>query len=154
LIETDWDTGDIMSQPLRQYKFEVRINNNDHPDALFTEVSGLGGEIEFEEYKEGGVNDFVHKLPTMAKYSNLILKTGLTSNELFYEWFEKIAQGETDLRTVEINLLDLENNNSVLKSWTFYNAYPVKISQTDLNAQTNGIVIDTIELAHTGMILT
>ncbi len=140
-----------MSEPLRQYKFEVRIDHHEHPDALFTEVSGLGGEIEFEEYKEGGVNDFVHKLPTMAKYNNLILKAGLTTNDLFYRWFEEIARGNTDLRTVEINLLDLKNSDSVLKSWTFHNAYPVKISQTDLNAQTNGIMIDTIELAHTGM---
>jgi len=143
----------MMSEPFRQYKFEVRINHSEHPDALFTEVSGLGGEIEFEEYKEGGVNEFTHKLPTRVKHNNLVLKTGLTNSNLFYSWFATIALGNTDLRTVEINLLDLKDNNSVLKSWIFYGAYPVKISQTDLNAQTNGIVIDTIELAHTGMIL-
>ena len=29
----------------------------------FTQVDGLSGEVEVEEYREGGVNGYTHKLP-------------------------------------------------------------------------------------------
>ena len=42
--------------------------------AGFSECSGLDVTLEVMEYKEGGVNDYVHKFPTRASHSNLTLK--------------------------------------------------------------------------------
>lgn len=33
----------------------------------FSEVSGLQSETDIEEIREGGVNDYVHKLPKITK---------------------------------------------------------------------------------------
>ena len=53
------------------FKVEFGTGSEDQ-DTRFQEVTGLGGEITTEEYREGGENRFVHRLPTGAKYGNLV----------------------------------------------------------------------------------
>ena len=46
----------------------------------FSHVDGLSGEVRFEEYREGGVNGYTHKLIGPAKYTNLRLTRPVDSN--------------------------------------------------------------------------
>ena len=41
--------------------------------AGFSECSGLEATLEVFDYKEGGLNDHVHKFPTRASFSNTSL---------------------------------------------------------------------------------
>src|SRR2546422_11337395 len=55
----------------------------------FSDVTGLQKEIEVQDYREGGVNDYIHKLSGPARYpSNLVLKRGLTDIDL-WNWHER-----------------------------------------------------------------
>jgi len=55
--------------------------------AGFSEVSGLDAEVQIEEYREGGQNEFVHRLPGPARYpSNLVLRHGLSELEVLWRW--------------------------------------------------------------------
>ena len=47
------------------------------PDASFQEVSGMRVQFGSEDVAEGGVNQFVHRLPKPPTYSNLTLKRGV-----------------------------------------------------------------------------
>jgi phage tail-like protein len=114
----------------------------------FTEVSGLAMEYEVEEYKEGGVNDFVHKLRGRAKFPNLVLKRGITSNEEFTKWFvacrEKIERRELTLTMFDQTL-------KPVRVWSFVGAFPVKWAGPDFKANPDGAAIETIEIAHQGL---
>ena len=136
--------------PYTSFRFMVEID--DKNVASFSDVSGLGSEIEFEEFKEGGVNEFAYKLLKSVKYSNLVLKRGMIDSDYLFNWYKKILEGKFEARKVEIILKDPKEGND-LKSWSFKNAYPVKWVVSDLNAQGNSILIETLELAHQGMIL-
>src|SRR3954467_9970405 len=46
-------------------------------DASFQEVSGIQVKFGTEDVAEGGVNQFVHRLPKPPTYSNLVLKRGV-----------------------------------------------------------------------------
>ncbi|MEZ4873955.1 MAG: phage tail protein [Flavobacteriaceae bacterium] len=48
---------------------------------------------------------------------------------------------------VSVSLLDEEG--MVLVTWTFYNAYPIKYSVSDLKSNENALAIETMELAYT-----
>ena len=48
--------------------------------AGFSECSGLDASVEVFEYKEGGMNDSVHKFPTRASFGNITLKHGVIYN--------------------------------------------------------------------------
>ena len=50
-------------------------------------MHGLAVEVEVKEYNEGGINDYVHKLPTRIKYPNLVLKRGVTYEDALLDWF-------------------------------------------------------------------
>jgi len=45
-------------------------------------------------------------------------------------------------------------DGTVSVMWTFYNAYPVKYSVSDLKSQENELVLESIELAYTYFVIT
>src|SRR5687768_99189 len=57
-------------------------------DARFQEVTGLTAEISVEELAVGGENRFAYKLPTRARYGNLILKRGMLNGAGLIRWVQ------------------------------------------------------------------
>lgn len=117
----------------------------------FSEVSGLGFDIELEEYREGGVNDYVHKLPKVTKYSNIVLKRGMTNSMDFYNWYKDVTKGKIDRRQISIILLD-NTQQKQLKRWDFKKSFPVKWIGPDLKADGNVLAVESIEIVHQGLI--
>jgi phage tail-like protein len=134
-------------EPYLSYNFAVEI------DGLamgFSEVSGLQTEIEVQEYREGGVNEFIHKRAGPAKYpSNLILKKGVTDVSVLWNWYRDVAQGTIDRKTVYVVLLDSTGEEKL--RWNFQQAYPVKWVGPDLKATASEVAVETVELAHSGL---
>jgi phage tail-like protein len=115
----------------------------------FSEVSGLQAETEIEEIREGGVNDYVHKLPKITKYPNITLKRGLTDSDVLWNWHQDVVNGKFKQRTVRVILMDSEGNEKW--QWEFYGAYPVKWLGPDLKADSSTVAVETLELAHNGI---
>src|SRR3954468_17189904 len=72
----------------------------------FSEISGLQIETEIEEYKEGGVNDYLHKLPKNSKYLNLTFKRGLTDSDVLWNWYRNVVTGKVERKNGSIILLN------------------------------------------------
>src|SRR5215467_3253039 len=108
------------SDPFLSFNFELQIEG--FVIGSFSEVSGLGAEIDIEEYKEGGVNDFVHKLPKNTKYGNLVLRRGMTDSTVLYDWYKNVVNGKIERKQVTITLVDTQK--APLKNWSFKNAFP------------------------------
>jgi phage tail-like protein len=136
------------NDPFQGFNFEVQVTG-----VLvggFSEVSGLESNTEFEEYKEGGVNYFAHKLPTITKYGTLVLRRGITDSTELYNWYQNVVIGIIDLQQIDVVLVDNQKNE--LKRWTFQKAFPVKWTGPDLKAETNSIAIESLEIAHQGLV--
>lgn len=133
--------------PLLNFKFHAEIDGV--LLAGFSEVSGLSVEMETEDYEEGGVNDYVHKLPKRAMYQNIVLKQGITYSSTLWNWIEDAVTGKIKTKSGRIILMDHRGN--AMWYWTFEKAYPVKWSGTDLKANGSEVFIETLELAHTGI---
>src|SRR3954452_23218268 len=95
---------------------------------FFTQVSGFSAQVDVLEYPEGGINDFVHRLPSRIKQGNITLKRGITSEKSLLAWFNQtvVKVQQTDM---SIRVLDYEGN--VVQTWSFRNAYPVKWTGSD-----------------------
>lgn len=117
--------------------------------AGFSEVSGLQVETETDEVREGGVNDHVHKLPKLTKYSNLALKRGITDSDTLWNWHQSVINGDIQKKSGFIVLLDRERNEKW--RWNFLDAYPVKWVGPDLKADSNTVAVESLELAHNGI---
>lgn len=116
----------------------------------FSEVSGLSVETEVETYREGGLNEFQHKLPGATKYpSNLMLKHGLTTLDTLWQWHQNVVSGIVERKNGTIYLLD--NARQPVVGWNFIRACPVKWTGPDLRADSSTVAFETIELVHEGL---
>ena len=86
----------------------------------------------------------------MQNFGNITLKRGmmLDDNE-FYAWWNTVALNTIERRDLTISLLN-ESHEPVFV-WKVKNAWPIKVSSTDLKADGNEVAIETIEIAHEGL---
>ena len=73
----------------------------------FTEVSGLEREVQVEDFREGGVNDYTHKLATVTKYPNLTLRRGIADAAELWQWHQDVVNGRIQRRQVNVVLIDI-----------------------------------------------
>jgi phage tail-like protein len=134
--------------PYLSYNFAVEIEGL--VAGGFSEVSGLQTEIEVQEYREGGVNEFIHKRAGPTKYpSNLILKKGVTDVRELWEWYWDAAQGTIERKNISVILLDSSGQEKM--RWNFNKAYPVKWVGPEFKADTSAVAVEAVELAHSGL---
>jgi len=76
----------------------------------------------------------------MACFTSIILSL------LSWEWRAAISTNTVKRRVVIIRLLDEENK--VTMQWMLNNAWPTKVTSTDLKSDGNEVAIDTLEIVH------
>jgi phage tail-like protein len=135
--------------PFLSFNFAVEISGL--IVAAFNEVSGLQAEIEVQEYREGGVNEYIHKRAGPARYpSNLILKKGIGDSTELWSWYCNVLQGTIQRKSLAVVLMD--STGAEQRRWTFQNAYPVKWAGPDFKAQGSDVAIESLEMAHEGLV--
>ncbi|HMQ46519.1 MAG TPA: phage tail protein [Saprospiraceae bacterium] len=119
----------------------------------FSEVSGLDVETEVIEYREGASPEYHSiKMPGRQKFSNITLKRGtFKADNEFFEWWNTRALNTVERRDLTISLLN-ENHEPVVV-WKVKQAWPIKVQSTDLKADGNEVAIETLELAHEGLVI-
>jgi phage tail-like protein len=136
--------------PLPVFHFEVEWGG---ANLGFTEVSGLTNETQAIEYRVGNTKEYqVVKMPGIPKFGNITLKRGVLKGDADYKtWYETIALNTVTRRTVVIKLLDDQHNPVV--TWRVKNCFPVKMEGPGLKATGNEVAIETLELAHEGLVV-
>lgn len=114
-------------------------------DVRFTEVGGLSMELASEEVPEGGENRFVQKYPTRAKYPELVLKRGLLTGSGVRKWIQACITDQ-DITTHDVDVKLLNAEHQPLLTWHLVKAYPTKWSASDLNATSNTVVVESLQL--------
>ncbi len=154
----------MMPDPLPSYRFLVTLSPGDAylplaqallvpliANAAFQEVKGLGADLEVLPYAEGGINDHVHQLPVRHTWSRLSLKRGLARGVALWDWYQSGLTGSLgSRRDGAIFLLDESGVPSV--AWTFSAGIAVKWTGPELSATTAAVAVETLEIAHQGLI--
>jgi len=134
--------------PLRAYNFKLLINNV--TEGHFTEVSGLGVQVERISYREAGNNAVVRAIPGRVTYASVSLRYGLTSSHELWERLLAAVEGKVHRRHVSIVMLDPSGATEVLR-WNLINAWPQEWHGTPLDALSRELAIETLVLAHEGL---
>jgi phage tail-like protein len=131
--------------------FRFRIEFDSVIAGGFTECSGLEVETEVEEHREGGLNEFSHKLPKGTKYGTIILKRGFIDATDLWDWNEKVLAGQAGQRkNFSVILLDSEGNDKI--RWDVRDALPVKWSTSEFKSDGNTVMVESLELVHHGFV--
>jgi phage tail-like protein len=115
----------------------------------FSECSGLQVESELVPYREGGVNDYIHRFAGPTGSSSLVLRHGITSGDGLWRWHQMTASGQVVRRNGTIFLLDSANVAAI--QWDFRDAFPYKWTGPELHADAASVAFESIELAHRGL---
>lgn len=136
--------------PLPKFFFSVDITDVG-TDLPFQEVSGLDVETQSIEYRAGNSKTFSPvKMPGISKTGNVTLKKGVfVKDNKFFEWHKKVTMNTIGRATVTIKLLDEQGGAAM--TWTLRNAWPTKLTGTDLKSDGNEVAVETLEIAHEGL---
>jgi phage tail-like protein len=144
-------------------------------DVAFQDASGLSVEMQTEDVVEGGLNRYRHRLPTAAKFGDLVLKRGYVYRSLpLFKWCAATLQGgfqqKIAPKTITLQLLrsslsvarkpandetftDKEGKSGtakedILRTWSFSGAWPTKWELSDFGAMKSEVVIETLHFAY------
>jgi phage tail-like protein len=135
--------------PYRSFNFLVELEGI--AQGSFTECSGLGSTTESIENREGGDNVTVRKLPGKTTYSDISLKWGATSSTELWNWRLQIIEGIVLRKNGSIVVFDLANSTEVAR-WNFVRAWPTKWEASAFTAKGSDILVETLVLAHEGVV--
>ncbi|HEX5555514.1 MAG TPA: phage tail protein [Chitinophagaceae bacterium] len=145
------DDGSAESQtiwPLVKFSFQVKW---DKDELIFQEVTGLTSETQVIEYRGGNSKVFsTVKMPGIQKFGNVTLKKGIfKGDKALWDKYNAIKMNTVKRSSITISLLD-ESQKAVM-TWTLANAFPSKITVTDMKSDANEVAVETMELAHEGL---
>nr|WP_246462971.1 phage tail protein [Nitrospirillum iridis] len=128
-----------------KFYFSVQIGSN---TVSFQEVTGLDSEARPIEYRHGDSPSFYPiKMPGLGKVGNVTMRKGIFVNDTaLWDWFNQIAMNTIQRQTVVVNLLDETAAPKMV--WTLNNAWPTKITGTDLKSEGNEVAVESVEIAY------
>ena len=134
--------------PLPKFHFKVEW---DKEVMSFQEVSGLDVQSEEIKYRKGDSPVFSPvKMPGLKKYGNVTMKNGIfKSDNQFWDWLNQIKMNTIARKSITISLLDEAGAPTMV--WTLANAWPTKITGTDMKAEGNEVAVESIEIVHEGL---
>ena len=137
------DQGDVW--PLPKFYFEVRWGDE---VMSFQEVTGLDIEAQPIEYRHGDSPEFsTINMTGIKKFSNVTMKKGMfASDNKFWDWYTQIKMNTVQRMPVTISLLDEAGSPTMV--WTLANAWPSKVTGTDLKAEASEVAVESLEIAH------
>src|SRR5690349_5533407 len=97
----------VAVDPYRNYNFLVEIDGI--AQATFAECTGLDATTESIEYREGGDNLTVRKMPGKTTYGDIMLKWGLTDSKELWDWRRQVIQGTVQRKNGSIVVYDTAN---------------------------------------------
>jgi len=145
--------GEVQDKVWPLPKFYFTVTLGDDTSVSFQEVDGLDSETQVIEYRHGNSPIFYPiKMPGLGKVGNVTLRKGIFVNDAtFWTWYSEIKLNTIARRTVTIALLD--ETATPKMTWTLHNAWPTKITGTDLKSEANEVAVESVEVAYETLVV-
>jgi phage tail-like protein len=112
----------------------------------WTKVDGLGMEYQVTEYREGGVNGYMHKIIGPAKFTNLRLSRPVDiTSPLLMTWLMS-NQVAIKPQTMAVTAMTAAGDN--ITTWSLIGVVPVKWTGPTLDIMSNAVSTETLEVAY------
>lgn len=118
----------LRDNPYGAFNFMVKLGNEGGEDQIvggFSDVSGLGDEVKYSEYRNGNDKEnHVRKIANVHNPTDVSFKRGVIGDLRLFNWLKATREGDFDPRTVTVTLLD--ERRSPVCSWVLQQAQPKK----------------------------
>lgn len=129
--------------PISAFRYKATIGGE---DIAFSEISGLNVGYESTEYKEA-TSEGIRTILVLGQRDTptVTLKRGLFEKSLgLYNWLNAISTDDFEKKDVVISMLN--NNNEAVMTWTITNAFPTKFEGPSLDAKSNDVTFQSLEI--------
>lgn len=145
----------IRDNPYGAFNFQVSLQVGDETSVIggFSDVSGLGTEINYSEYRNGNDKpNTVRKIANTFKQEDVTLKRGLLGSvDDLFAWVKDVREGKNLTRQVTITLLD--EARQPVAHFRLQNAQPKKWVGPTFAAKGGGeVAMEELHLVHEGII--
>jgi len=126
-----------------------KVTLDDKTDlGTWTKCEGLSLEYDLSEVKEGGNNEYTHRLPGRVKLQNLKLTRPVDKDtRKVADWLASVGS-EPKRSTAEVAILD--GGGTTVASWRLQGIFPVRWSGPTLDTGTSSVALEVLELVHNG----
>jgi phage tail-like protein len=138
-----------MADPALGMRFKVTIDGQ-HELGNWQKCDGLNVEYDITEYREGGQNGYVHRLPGRAMYDNVKLTRPVdASTGAVARWLASV-QSNLSRGTAQITVLD--PTGEPVTEWVLSGVFPARWTGPTLDVNGNQVAMETLELSHNGFL--
>ena len=137
-----------MPESGQTFRFQVTI---DHKVDLgnWSKCEGLTVEWEIQEYREGGLNDYVHRLPGRRKYQNIKLTRPLDHS------LRECRRVDLQGGRVPRPAIPPRSPSSTARAmqvvvWDVVDVWPTRWTGPNMDVNGKDTAFETLELAHNG----
>jgi phage tail-like protein len=125
------------------FRFVIAVDGNTL--GAFTECTLPSVEWEVEAVREGGVNTYVHQLPSQRRQATVTLKNGVGLAPDLMDWYLN-AMNEV-FKRCRVTITLLSPAFTPLMVMHIEEALPIKWTGPNMRSDDNTIAIQTLELA-------
>jgi phage tail-like protein len=134
-----------MGDPAISIAYKVTVDGF-IPLGIWTKIEGLGMEYQVTEYREGGVNGYVHKIVGPAKFTNVRLSRPVDSTSpLLMTWLQSNMMAIIP-QTMAITACTAGGEE--ITTWSLVGVVPVKWTGPSLDVMSNQVATETLEIAY------
>ena len=136
--------------PITAFRYTAKIGDD---DVAFSEISGLNIGYETTEYKEA-TSDGIRTLQVVGQRDvpTVTMKRGIFEKSLqLHDWLNSMHTDDFERKDIVISMLN--NNNEAVITWTITNAFPVKFEGPSLDATSNDVSFQSLEVKGDALII-
>ncbi|HEY2389852.1 MAG TPA: phage tail protein [Candidatus Angelobacter sp.] len=147
------------ADPFRKFKFRIKVDQK--VVAGLTKCSAVTISVANQDFRTGDIDSFKQKLPGQVSFEHITLEQGMTNNPVFEKWATAMSNylgnkgsdaektPEDFRKDIDIEIYNLKNE--MVKAYRVYNCWVSKYSVGDLDANSNDVLIHTLELQNEGI---
>ncbi|HEX6356354.1 phage tail protein [Actinophytocola sp.] len=115
----------------------------------FHTCTGLGAQVEVEQFVEGGNNGFAWQLPSRITWSNITFSRAVTSDTVkVSKW---LAQTIQRVERKDGEIVALQPNLTPIARWQVLGIIPVSWQGPSFDPSSSQAAVETLEIAHQGL---
>lgn len=122
---------------------------------VFSAIRGLAVYARTEDLREGGQNEFTHRLPGRLEWPNIVFTHGITESDALFEWMNKtsgqgFAANGNKLQRSTGAITVVASNGKRLRAWSLNGVIPVRWSGPQFDSGSSATLSEELEIAHHG----
>lgn len=143
----------MMNTPAVSHRFIVNFLFNNIPspfDIGFQRVSGLSRTLAVSQHQEGGENARNIWLAEKVNHGSLVLERGVMNATPLTLQFDRVLRREST-QWANLVIMLLNESSLPITTWMLSHALPVQWQMGDLDANSNTVLVNTLELRYQDM---